>query len=984
MKKSPILLMQLFLVIGNLYGQDFEYDAIPNESKQLIFEDQFNDESKGWKYAGSKLKAKVKEGILNLKSKGAAARLYYIDAGLNQSKNYEIEASVEYIKGESGAELNYSISKSNTHARPGFSIAYIQDSKGKEPVAGVGNFISSRGTKYFESRKVTTFKKGFNTLNVLKIEKLLFIYVNKELVLITNYINSGDFVGFQPPWKGESNIDYIKIFEIDDSKTNVAKTGNVYQFATLGKELLETDVMKPETLVSYSLTLKNNGPFNIRNPKFDIREVSGNEGITVELFNKVLDTKVGKEFGATWLFTSSAKLKSGLAKYEVIATDQVNGFEYGPYPVEFKTEGFPPPNLVLNSFRYEGGGSRSVIRGGSVGKFLLDIKNDGVGEALDLKVELNEGSSLRLLSKEVKETIPPNTRKTIQIEISTPLKFDGSSENVKLSLAAKGMEAKAFSKSFQVASFHLNKPKVALSTPLQNYYGYQTEFNYQSLKKGIEATILKGSVKANFWKAIFYLQGDGSYEYDPIKAQELAKEWVNSVYKEAFAGDLEAVTLMGLAFQYGLGVPYNNTLARGYFKLAAEGGFSGAQYHLGLNTYLNYQDRFASDARKGLEEAASKGIDKANYWLGVMNLEGQGFTRNEKEAYRIFKKTADAGDPRSMFMIGSMHLNGTGTEIDTDKAHHYLKKAAEAGISEAMVMLGTFYTTGKYGQSKNKPEAHKWLSKAANQGNVNAMFTYGAYQLSDEHLGQNFAGAHKYLLLAAKQDHGGAMSMLGRIYQEGLGTEVNQVKARFWVNEADRYGEKIQKSGPRFENYAMNIINNMDWNSALFGNTLHGVDQYGRQVEVNTGSDMMGQVLGGVFNSWMSSRVPDPNATNSYEYIMDKDGKKIYAATINGYRSTSIKVKRGQKIKFISSGKVQVGMFAGVTTPRGIGGYRSYNIARDHPHGSFVARVENGEWEYIGGLGTLAADRDGNLEIALNDRDNSNNRGGFDVRIEIE
>lgn len=959
----PFVISLLIAAPNQIKGQGHTYDAVPDENRELLFEDMFD--GKGNFANGD---AKVKDGKLILKKNTKILK----DLGLHNDDDYEIEVFFDPNKASGNQTTGIIFSANNLK---NLKIAAFNQQKLR--------LSTCRNGKWSNRDFQIEHKSGYNKLTVRVLDKVAYIFYNEVLAAVAPTTSYGHKVGLDGPEKGESKFHYLRVYKIRKYPSSLERNAEVYQFATLSKEKLDTDIMQPETLVAYSVSFKNNGPFRVDNLNIELKESGGNTGIEPELFTKKLeDGRVGKEVGAGWFFRSSDKLKSGVAKYEIILRDEGEGFEYGPYPVEFKTEGFPPPDLIVQNLTYIENGN-SQIRGGSVGTLTLELANEGVGEALGLKVTFDKSNTIRAITDNVSEVIPPGGSRRIKIKVVAPLTFDGDSETIKIKLEAKGMDAKEYDKSFPVTSFNPINSNTIISPALKGYYGNLPGFDYGKLKSALEADVDKNGSKAILWKSIFLNLGDGGFDYDPIKAKELARSSVASVYNMAFDGDMEAQLLMGLAYQYGLGVPQNNSIARDLLGMASERGYEFANYALGLNTYVYYAGKSLSDAKKELEAASAKGIKKADYWLGVMHLEGKGFTKNEKEAYRIFKRTADIGDPKSMFMVGSMHLSGTGTEIDTEKAHTYLKSAAELGVAEAMILLGTFYTTGTYGQAKNEPEAHKWLSKAANRGSINAMFTYGVYQLSDEHLGENFAAAHKYLLQAAKLEHGGAMKMLGRIYQDGLGTNKNTVKARFWVNEAELYGEQISKTDPRFENYAMNILNNMDWNSALFGNTLYGTDQYGREVEVNTGSDMMGQVLGGVFSSWMSSRVPDPNATNSYEFIMKKGSSRIYAATINSYKSTEIEVKRGEKIDFIVSGSVQVGMFAGVTSPRGIGGYRSYNVAGEHPHGSFIARVGDGDWQYISAMGSIEADREGKLQIALNDRDNSNNRGGFDVRIEI-
>ncbi len=969
LRTSLICLAVILALQGETKAQTLMYDAISSQNKVMIFEDQFD--GKGTFDYGS---GKLKGGKLELRKNTFS----FLDVGLTLYDDYEIEISLNTQKAKNSTSTGIIYNSKNMDL---VKVYYINVNQIRR-----GFHAGGRSWSYTPYKKAKDHNgSGFNKMVVRKIDNRFYFYYQGHLIDISKEtVYSHHLVGLKGPQKGSALIDYIRVYKIEKFPSSLALISEKYQFADTARVLQQSDVLQPEAYASYELNLKNSGPFDLKKPKIQIKAISGNKGLKVEQFDEKLNGRMGYQLGAKWLFTSNDMLKSGLAKYEIVVTDKSTGFAYDSFPVELKTKGFPAPHLKVRNFQINDAGTSGKIRGGSVSKVFLEVINEGVGDATEIQVELAKNQHFQLLSQKVAKVIPPEGKSVLELEVLASLKFDNSSEVLKFWIGAKGMEIVEYQKTLEVISLKLNEVDESLTDGLKFYYGSQSGFDYQQLKKGLESEILSGDVKAIFWKSILYTLGRGGYEYDRIKGEEMAKKYYQAVYSLAFEGDLEALLLMGMASQYGLGIPMNNSLAREYFTLAGDAGYPYAVYELGLNTYLNYSEKFLDQVKSKFEMALSQGIKKAVYWLGIMNLEGKSFIKNEKEAFRIFKNLADSGDPNSAFMVGSMHLNGTGTEVDTEKAHDYLKYASEAGISDAMLMLGTFYTTGTFGQKKNLTEAHKWISKAANQGNLDALFTYGAYQLSREYLGENFSAAQKYLLQAAQQGHGGAMRLMGHVYQKGLGTDINAVKARFWVNEAQLNGESMDKERPRFENYAMNVVNNMDWNSALFGKTIYGIDQYGRDVQVNTGTDMMGQVVSGLFSNWMSSRMPDPNAINSYEFIMQKNGVKIYAATINGYRPTKIAVKRGEEVKFTSSGRVQVGMFAGITTPLGIRGYTNYNIAVEHPHGCFLARIGSENWQYIGKTGTIEVEKDGLLEIALNDRDNSNNRGGFDIRIEIK
>jgi hypothetical protein len=114
-----------------------------------------------------------------------------------------------------------------------------------------------------------------------------------------------------------------------------------------------------------------------------------------------------------------------------------------------------------------------------------------------------------------------------------------------------------------------------------------------------------------------------------------------------------------------------------------------------------------------------------------------------------------------------------------------------------------------------------------------------------------------------------------------------------------------------------------------------------------------------------------------------------YVFQLNGRGSTGVVIKRGDRLTFRASGLVSFGAFAGSGGPKGIDGFRAYNLLRnaDIQHGAFIARIKqpnaNDGWYYIGEGRTIISDVNGTLELGVNDSDASNNRGSFTVEVTI-
>jgi len=147
------------------------------------------------------------------------------------------------------------------------------------------------------------------------------------------------------------------------------------------------------------------------------------------------------------------------------------------------------------------------------------------------------------------------------------------------------------------------------------------------------------------------------------------------------------------------------------------------------------------------------------WWILLVSTSSAMADINGLNAYRQghFKQAADALrgasklDATGAYYLGRLYLQGFGTLKNTDKAIEYLSQAAEGGDLKAQQFMGRYTLSVK----KDLPKALYWFSKAANSGDVNAqMYCAAAY-----------------------------------IY--GVGTSVNEDKARRYYIDAARAGNPI-------------------------------------------------------------------------------------------------------------------------------------------------------------------------------------------------
>lgn len=115
------------------------------------------------------------------------------------------------------------------------------------------------------------------------------------------------------------------------------------------------------------------------------------------------------------------------------------------------------------------------------------------------------------------------------------------------------------------------------------------------------------------------------------------------------------------------------------------------------------------------------------------------------------------------------------------------------------------------------------------------------------------------------------------------------------------------------------------------------------------------------------------------------DAKVLADNTANGWTNSGWVVRKGQRIRIVSNGRISLGG-GRYTTANGISSLPDANkLIKDKPTGGLVAVVgdDNNDFIFIGENIEFVADRDGALFLGVNEGNLNDNSGAFDVKIEI-
>jgi len=196
-------------------------------------------------------------------------------------------------------------------------------------------------------------------------------------------------------------------------------------------------------------------------------------------------------------------------------------------------------------------------------------------------------------------------------------------------------------------------------------------------------------------------------------------------------------------------------------------------------TYAHFKALKPAEQNQLLSKAQS-GDAEAQYWMGVLNVEGT-VPKNLEQGRRWLLKSADQGYAPAQRAYGLMTVRS-----DAPVGERWMVRAAEQGDAEAQFWLGLAYEQNWFGTTDEK-EAVKWYQKAAQGGDPDAQVELGRRYENGEGIEQNFKLAAEWYRRAAEHvpDLGGAgqgKNQLGLLYLEGRGVPRDYVQAYFWFS----------------------------------------------------------------------------------------------------------------------------------------------------------------------------------------------------------
>lgn len=121
-----------------------------------------------------------------------------------------------------------------------------------------------------------------------------------------------------------------------------------------------------------------------------------------------------------------------------------------------------------------------------------------------------------------------------------------------------------------------------------------------------------------------------------------------------------------------------------------------------------------------ISKAANDKDPEAQYYLGLLYLEGKGTEVDLKKAKESFEQSADAGYPPAQYQLALYLIahpsatTGTFARYDRRLTLYWLRKAGYSGLIDAQLKLADMYEQGGY-IKKDIVQAYAWLKRASLQ-----------------------------------------------------------------------------------------------------------------------------------------------------------------------------------------------------------------------------------------------------------------------------
>ena len=252
------------------------------------------------------------------------------------------------------------------------------------------------------------------------------------------------------------------------------------------------------------------------------------------------------------------------------------------------------------------------------------------------------------------------------------------------------------------------------------YHGQGVEQDYEKAFCLYISSAKQGNPYASYEQAKMLQDGIGVRKNGSLASEYFAEAFKGFRSLEKKSHDDKLQYRLGWMLYTGTGTEKNCQLADEYWKQAAKLKNEHAQLAL-ARSWLDTGTGDLTQAVRGMEAAAEKGKQSAQYRLGKEYLLGRNIKQDIGKATAYFKLAAKQGSEHAAYQLGKLYLSEEFGFKDVGQGIYWLETAAEKGNQYAQYILGKLYLYGG-DIPQDKEKAVHYLRSSSEQGDIYAQF----------------------------------------------------------------------------------------------------------------------------------------------------------------------------------------------------------------------------------------------------------------------
>jgi len=192
-------------------------------------------------------------------------------------------------------------------------------------------------------------------------------------------------------------------------------------------------------------------------------------------------------------------------------------------------------------------------------------------------------------------------------------------------------------------------------------------------------------------------------------------------------------------------------------------------------------------------------------FFGETNMDEEALARAKFDAdLAAAESAAETGGPTAQYRLAMTLLDAPEEDLrDPAGARAWFRKAAAQGHIDAQFELGMLFARGD-GVPQSYHRAAEWLRLAAGLGrHREAQFRLGDMYFHGRGVPHDYSAALGWFLKAAERGHPVAQHVVGVMYAEGWGVDVDNIEAYKWLTLALPARDRVRAYDPNQDPQAM-------------------------------------------------------------------------------------------------------------------------------------------------------------------------------------